>query len=325
MLSETRPDLSHLCSNFLLSRFAAAISSLYQGALGLTVTRRWQSGACLSASSVKVELYCVTRAETLSAGVVTKADWATSNVKSLISTFFHFRYETCLDRKDGLSAAKLKITELWSETTCPWTDTLLTMFSVTPVMIRSSTWPWTWVGLVTWFCNPKEVSKSKNWHIYWILLKNDITPTLPFGFSWSIGDVWLYPFKSFLLSIGWASMNYTYGYSKVSFHLTRRSVKDSTPSQLGSDNANISWVWPFHTVIRFMVNCIMPPHLGPSCDFLDFIFLTQAYNGKFQSYTERRKIGQAWPFYIAICFMVQRIIPPNIRPIAENVVPRTWS
>ena len=164
MLSETRPDLSHLCSNFLLSRFAAAISALYQGALGLTVTRHWQSGACLSASSVKVELYCVTRAETLSAGVVTKANWATSNVKSLISTFFHFRYETCLDRKDGLSAAKLKITELWSETTCPWTDTLLTMLSVTRVMIRSSTWPWTWVGLVTWFCNPKEVSKSKNWH-----------------------------------------------------------------------------------------------------------------------------------------------------------------
>ena len=192
MLSETRPDLSHLCSNFLLSRFAAAISwlyqgalgltvtrrwqsgaclsassvkvELYQGALGLTVTRRWQSGACLSASSVKVELYCVTRVETLSAGVVTKADWATSNVKSLISTFFHFRYETCLDRKDGLSAAKLKITELWSETTCPWTDTLLTMFSVTRVMTRSSTWPWTWVGLVTWFCNPKEVSKSKNWY-----------------------------------------------------------------------------------------------------------------------------------------------------------------
>ena len=140
------PDLSHLCSNFLLSRFAAAISSLYQGALGLTVTRRWQSGACLSASSVKVELYCVTRAETLSAGVVTKADWATSNVKSLISTFFHFRYETFLDRKVGLSAAKLKITELWSETTCPWTDTLLTMFSV---MTRSSTWPWTWVGFIS--------------------------------------------------------------------------------------------------------------------------------------------------------------------------------
>ena len=38
---------------------------------------------------------------------------------------------------------------------------------------------------------------------------------------------------------------------------------------------------------------------------------------KFQSSVERIKIGQAWPFWIVICFMLLCIIPPNVRPIAE--------
>ena len=35
---------------------------------------------------------------------------------------------------------------------------------------------------------------------------------------------------------------------------TRRSENDSTLGRPRSENANISWVWPFHTVIRCMVN-----------------------------------------------------------------------
>ena len=47
------------------------------------------------------------------------------------------------------------------------------------------------------------------------------------------------------------------------------------------------------------------------------IFLVQAYHGKFQSSVEHTKIGQAWPFYTSICFMVLCIIPPNFRLITE--------
>ena len=36
---------------------------------------------------------------------------------------------------------------------------------------------------------------------------------------------------------------------------------------------------------------------------------------KFQSAVERAKNGWAWPFYIAICFMLLCIIPPNFRLI----------
>ena len=43
-------------------------------------------------------------------------------------------------------------------------------------------------------------------------------------------------------------------------NLTRRSENDSTIGRPSSGNVSISWVWPFHTVIRFMVNCIMPPN-----------------------------------------------------------------
>ena len=33
-------------------------------------------------------------------------------------------------------------------------------------------------------------------------------------------------------------------------------MKDSTQGRPRSENANISWGWPFHTVILFMVNTI---------------------------------------------------------------------
>ena len=45
------------------------------------------------------------------------------------------------------------------------------------------------------------------------------------------------------------------------WHLsTRRSENDSTLGRQWSENVNISWVWPSYTMIRFMVNCIMPPY-----------------------------------------------------------------
>ena len=40
--------------------------------------------------------------------------------------------------------------------------------------------------------------------------------------------------------------------------------RTTTPSVgLDKKNANIKWVQPLHTVIRFMVNCIMPPNFRP--------------------------------------------------------------
>ena len=93
---------------------------------------------------------------------------------------------------------------------------------------------------------------------------------------------------------------------------TSRSENDSTLSQPKSENVNISWVWPFHIVICFMINCIMPPNCRQQCDFL-----AQAYYGKFRSTMEHAKIGQAWPFSVATCFMVLCTIPQNFRPIAE--------
>ena len=40
------------------------------------------------------------------------------------------------------------------------------------------------------------------------------------------------------------------------FNKTFRERQQPRPAEIR--NANMSWVWPFHTVIRFMVNCIMP-------------------------------------------------------------------
>ena len=75
--------------------------------------------------------------------------------------------------------------------------------------------------------------------------------------------------------------------------ITRRSENDITLSWPRSENANISWEWPFHTLIHFMVNWVIPPNFMRKCDFLNFIFLFQAYHGKFQSSREQTKVGQA--------------------------------
>ena len=42
----------------------------------------------------------------------------------------------------------------------------------------------------------------------------------------------------------------------VTLQITRRSENDSTLDRPRAENANNSWVWPFHTVIRFMVICM---------------------------------------------------------------------
>ena len=97
----------------------------------------------------------------------------------------------------------------------------------------------------------------------------------------------------------------------------RRSENDSTLGRPSSENANVSWVWSFHTVIRVMVNYIMALNFRLWCDFLNFIFLAQPYHGKFQSSVERPKNGRAWTIQLAICFVVLCIISLNVRPIAE--------
>ena len=65
--------------------------------------------------------------------------------------------------------------------------------------------------------------------------------------------------------------------------ITRQTIR-SQPAEIRKYE-HISWVWLFHTVIRFM-----PPNFRPEC------FLAQAYHGKFQSSVERAKIGRARPF-----------------------------
>ena len=61
-------------------------------------------------------------------------------------------------------------------------------------------------------------------------------------------------------------------------------------------NVNIRWVWPFHTVIHFTLNCIMPPNFKPYCDFLNFIRMAQVYHGIFKRSVEHTKNGLAWSF-----------------------------
>ena len=88
--------------------------------------------------------------------------------------------------------------------------------------------------------------------------------------------------------------NWNYEVPTVEF--TRCSENDSTLGWPRSENANFSWVWPFHAIsmLRFVVNYIMPPNFTPWCHFLNFIFLAQAYHEKFQSSVERA-IGRTWP------------------------------
>ena len=43
----------------------------------------------------------------------------------------------------------------------------------------------------------------------------------------------------------------------------RNSENDSTLGLPRWENVNNSWVWQFHIVIRFMVNCIIPPNFRP--------------------------------------------------------------
>ena len=93
--------------------------------------------------------------------------------------------------------------------------------------------------------------------------------------------------------------------------IRRRSENNSTLGRPRSENAKISWVWLFHAVIPFMVNCIMPPNFRPLYDFLHFIFLAQAYHGKFQSSVEQKfqlelvtkvpLILEVWPQCIECC------------------------
>ena len=44
---------------------------------------------------------------------------------------------------------------------------------------------------------------------------------------------------------------------------TRRSENDSTLGRPRSENAKIRWVWPFHTVVCFMIKSTMPPNCMP--------------------------------------------------------------
>ena len=63
------------------------------------------------------------------------------------------------------------------------------------------------------------------------------------------------------------SYNALLGYQQLqSMHVSKSNKTFRERQHLGrprSRNANINWVWPFHTVICFMVNCFMPPNFRP--------------------------------------------------------------
>ena len=102
---------------------------------------------------------------------------------------------------------------------------------------------------------------------------------------------------------------------KVGLFKMLREQQHPRPAEIR--NVNVRWVWPFHTVIHFIVNCIMPPNFKPYCDFLNFIFLAQVYHGIFQSSLEHTKNGWAWSFYVPTEFMVLCITQSNFRLIPE--------
>ena len=54
----------------------------------------------------------------------------------------------------------------------------------------------------------------------------------------------------------WTPKKPSVPYKTLEHQNTRRSENDSTLGRPRSENVNISWVWPFHTGNRFMVNCI---------------------------------------------------------------------
>ena len=90
------------------------------------------------------------------------------------------------------------------------------------------------------------------------------------------------------------------------------------------ERAKIGQAWPFYIAICFMLLCTIPPNFRQIAEILQELErycrpsdLAQAYHGKFQSSTKRAKIGQAWPLWLAICFMLLCTIAPNFRLITE--------
>ena len=92
--------------------------------------------------------------------------------------------------------------------------------------------------------------------------------------------------------------------------------------KISVEHTKIGWAWPFNTAICFMVPCITSPNFRPIAEIIKKLEchpsdLIQTYHGKFRSYMKHVKIGQAWPPFIEICFMVLCITPPNFRLIPE--------
>ena len=96
--------------------------------------------------------------------------------------------------------------------------------------------------------------------------------------------------------------------------------------QSSVERANIDWAWPFYLKICFIILCIIPTKFpADSWNPWRVRAVTsslkpgqKAYHGKFQSSVERKKIGRAWSFQIAICSVVLCITPTNFRLIAED-------
>ena len=91
--------------------------------------------------------------------------------------------------------------------------------------------------------------------------------------------------------------------------------------------------WPSKAISRY-IYCFMlyvlritPPNLSPIPEICPTFHPTPPAHtspeisifcsDKFQSSVESAKISRAWPFYIAIPFIVLCIIPPNLRPIPK--------
>ena len=65
-----------------------------------------------------------------------------------------------------------------------------------------------------------------------------------------------------------------------------------------------------------MIFYLIPPHFSPIHPALDLIW---AYHENNQSSVEHTGIGQAWSFYILICFIVLCIILSSFGLMAEMI------
>ena len=113
-------------------------------------------------------------------------------------------------------------------------------------------------------------------------------------FSWDDGNWPVVRRRDYNLALlgKWYCWSHFVQYLYILKSHTRRSEKDSTLGRPRSENGNISWVWPFHTVIPLMVNCIIPPRFQAVIWFPQFHLSGPSLSWKISKFYRRCK---NWP------------------------------